>query len=144
MYSKDAAVSASPEKFIYYKPRGIEYTTTYIVGEGRPTQGKYFYDMKGGGAYCTFMGGDNKITQVRTSTKNGRRLIIVKDSFGNVLPGYLFYSFEEIHVIDFRYFSKNMKNYVKQHGITDILLTSNISFACSQNTMAKYRRFLVQ
>lgn len=154
MYSKDSAISASPEKFVYHKPRGIQYTTTYItysidsnrkiVGESRPVAGKYFYDMRGGGAYCSFMGGDSKITQVRTATKNGRRLIIVKDSFGNVLPGYLFFSFEEIHVIDFRYFNKNIKSYVKQHGITDILLASNISFACSQSTMAKYRRFLVQ
>ena len=90
------------------------------------------------------MGGDTKITQVRTATKNGRRLVIVKDSFGNALPGYLFFSFEEIHVIDFRYFNKNMKRYVKDHGITDILLASNMSFACSTATMGRYKRFVVQ
>lgn len=154
MYSKDSAIAASPEKFIYHKPNGVEYTTTYInysidsnrriTGESRPTVGKYFYDMRGGGAYSTFMGGDSKITQVRTSTKNGRRLILVKDSFGNAIPGYLFYSFEEIHVIDFRYFNKNIKRYAQEHGITDILLASNISFACSSSIMGKYRRFVVQ
>ena len=154
MYSKDAAVLNSPEKFVYYKPKGIEYTTTYInysidangriIGESRPVVGKFFANAAGNGIYCVFMGGDSKITQVRTATKNGRRLIIVKDSFGNALPGYLFYSFEEIHVIDFRYFNKNIKRYVKDHGITDILLASNMSFACSTSNMGRYKRFIVQ
>jgi hypothetical protein len=154
MYSKDDAVLASPEKFVYHKPKGVEYTTTYInfrldsaqriIGEGKPQQGSFFYNFAGGGAYCNFMGGDTKITQVRTSTKNGRRLVIVKDSFGNAIPGYLFFSFEEIHVIDFRYFNKNMKRYVAENKITDILLASNISFACSTGTMGKYKRFVVQ
>ena len=72
------------------------------------------------------MGGDAKITHVNTSTKNGRRLLIIKDSFGNAIPGYLFYSFEDIHVVDFRYFAKNMKNYVRDNNITDILMFSEI------------------
>ena len=150
----DKAVLSSPDRFVYHKPKGVEYTTTYIqynidsnkriVSESKPFVGKYFYNLSGSSAYCIFMGGDSKITQVRTSTKNGRRLVIVKDSFGNVLPGYLFYSFEEIHVIDFRYFNKNMKRYIKDNGITDVLLASNISFACTQSTMNKYKRFIVQ
>ena len=90
------------------------------------------------------MGGDSKITQVRTSTKNGRRLIILKDSFGNMLPGYLFYSFEEIHVIDGRYFTKDMVAYVNENKITDILFANNIFSAYSNSTCNKYRRFINQ
>ena len=90
------------------------------------------------------MGGDSKITQVRTSTKNGRRLIIVKDSFGNAIPGYLFYSFEEVHVIDLRYFTRNIVAYVKENKITDFVLAHNIVFAASGTTMSAYSRFLTQ
>lgn len=90
------------------------------------------------------MGGDTKITQVRTATKNGRRLVIFKDSFGNALPGYLFYSFEEIHVIDCRYFNKNIIKYVKDNKITDLVFANNATHANSASFMANYRRFLVQ
>lgn len=152
-FTNDNAILASPERFVFHKPNQIEYTTTYIrfrtdnqriVGETKPYTDKFFFDYMGPGAYCSFMGGDTKITQVRTATKNGRRLVIIKDSFGNVLPGYLFYSFEEIHVIDFRYFNKSMKRYVKEHGITDLLIATNISFACSTNVMYKYKRHVIQ
>ncbi len=136
-FSRDIAIKNNPEDFVYYTPKGIQYTTTYIeyklgnnyniIRESAPTQGEFFYKFPdgSGGAYCTFMGGDSKITQVRTGTKNGRRLIILKDSFGNALPGYLFYSFEEVHVLDFRYFTKNLKKYAIDNKITDILFANN-------------------
>ena len=155
-YSKDVSVKRSPEDFVFYKPRDVEYKTTYInysinesykvTGESGPVAGDYFYTYKNGSgqAYCTFMGGDNKITQVRTSTKNGRRVAIVKDSFGNAIPGYLFYTFEEVHVIDLRYFTRNIVNYVKQHQITDFVMAHNVVFATSSTTMSAYSRFLKQ
>ena len=155
-YSKDVAIKEAPEDFVYYVPRDVTYTTTYInytidedyhvIGMGRPYKSVFFYRYKdgSGGAYCTFMGGDTKITCVRTSTKNGRRLIILKDSFGNAIPGYLFYSFEEIHVIDSRYFTKNMVEYVQENQITDILFANNIFKAYSSATYGKYLRFLTQ
>ncbi|MBR6655158.1 MAG: hypothetical protein IKL20_00955 [Alistipes sp.] len=155
-YSRDITVKRSPEDFVYHKPREVEYKTTYInyaldesfniTSELAPVAGNYFYTFKNGSgnAYCTFMGGDSKITQVRTSTKNGRRVIIVKDSFGNAIPGYLFYSFEEIHVIDLRYFTHNIKRYIAQNKITDVVMAHNAVFAATGTTMSAYSRFLTQ
>jgi hypothetical protein len=90
------------------------------------------------------MGGDSKITQVRTSTDNGRRMLLIKDSFGNAIPGYLFFSFEEIHVIDARYFTRNIVQYVKENGITDLVFGNNVSFASAGSTLSAYNRFLTQ
>ena len=155
-YSGDIAVKNSPEDFVYYEPIGVDYTTTYIkyttnenhqvIGEAPLKQGKFFYSYPdgSGGAYCTFMGGDNKITHINTSTKNGRRLLIVKDSFGNALPGYLFFSFEDIHVIDHRYFSKNMVKYVHDNRITDILISSAVFRAYSMGPNNSLIDFLHQ
>jgi len=69
-----------------------------------------------------------------TSTKNGRRLLIIKDSFGNALPAFLFFSFEDIYVVDFRYFQGNIKNYASENNITDLLIVNNIQHAYSQST----------
>jgi hypothetical protein len=155
-YSQDISIKNAPEDFVYYVPKGVEYKTTYInydidenyhvTGEGKPYKSAFFFKYKdgSGGTYCTFMGGDMKLTHVVTSTKNGRRLIILKDSFGNALPGYLFFSFEEIHVIDSRYFTKNMIDYVKEHHITDILFANNIFKAYSAYTYKNYVKFLTQ
>ena len=96
------------------------------------------------GAYCTFMGGDAKITKVVTPVRNGRKIMIMKDSFGNAIPGYLFYSFEEVHVIDFRYFKKNLKRYVADNGITDVVFANNIGHAYVSSTHRAYEKLLTQ
>lgn len=155
-YSKDISVKNAPEDFVYWTPRGVTYTTTYInysidqnyqvTGESRPCKGQFFYHYKdgSGGAYCTFMGGDTKITFVKTSTKNGRRLLIIKDSFGNAIPGWLFGSFEEIVVVDGRYFTKNMVSFVEENNITDILFANNSFKVYSPYVGKTFIRYLSQ
>lgn len=155
-YSKDIALKEAPEDFVYYEPQNIEYQTSYVdytinnnyrvTGESKARKGPFFYRYKdgNGGAYCTFMGGDTHICTVRTATRNGRRVLILKDSFGNALPGYLFFSFEEVHVVDYRYFTKNMKRYVADNKITDILFANNIFNAYSPKISARYAAFLTQ
>lgn len=152
-FSKDINVKKSPEDFVYYTPKAVSYSTTYvkyqldkdykIIGEEQPHHGDFFVKVAGvSSAYCTFMGSDSRITQVKTDSDCPRRLLLMKDSFGNAIPGYLFGSFEEIHVIDFRYFTKNIKTYVKEHGITDILMVNNISQVCSGAIGSAYKKFL--
>lgn len=154
VYTKDAAVGRAPEEFEYYVPRDVEYHTTaitYSLGKNRAVTGQdgpkevnFFREYKDGShaAYCTFMGGDSNTTKVETSTKNGRRLLIIKDSYGNALPGYLFYSFEEIHVIDFRYYPGNVVNYINNNGITDLLFAHCISLAYTAKTGQGIQRMI--
>lgn len=154
-YSKDIAVKKAPEDFVYYTPRGLDPQTTYvtyftdksyrITSETKPRSGPFFYKFKdgSGNAYLTFMGSDSKLTKVITGTPGNRRLLIIKDSYGNALPGYLFFSFAEVHVIDFRYFNRNLKKYVADNEITDIVVAFNI-FNMSGHGPRKVKAFLTQ
>ena len=156
MYSNDISVKNNPEDFVYYIPRDVGLSTTYInykldskwnvIGKSDPIEGSFFQKRKDGDsdAYCTFMGGDAKITQVKTTTANGRKLIILKDSYGNALPAFLFGSFEEIHVIDSRYFKENIIQYIEEHGITDLLFANNAFHASTKSTVNAYDRYLTQ
>ena len=154
-YSKDISIKKAPEDFVFYVPDStVTYTTTYVnytvdenykvTNESAPYKGKYFFDYKdgSGAAYCTFMGGDMKITKVETSTDNHRRVLVLKDSFGNAIPGYLFFSFEEVHVVDYRYFTRNIVDYIKENKITDVLFANNIFSAYMPGTARRYLKFL--
>lgn len=154
-FSGEKAVKQAPEDFIYYTPRDCPYTTTYIqyktqnhkiVGENAPAKGEFFHHYPDGssGAYCCFMSGDSKITQVRTAVENHRRVLIFKDSFGNAIPGYLFASFEEVHVIDFRFFDRNILKYISENQITDVVFANNLTHACGGASVRAYEQFLVQ
>lgn len=155
IYAKSPEVKASPETFVYYKPQGVDYEATFTkytlkngktISESEPTVSDFFYTYKdgNGAAYCTFMGGDTRTVQVRTSTHNGRRLLILKDSFGNALPAFLFFSFEEIHVVDFRYFPHNIVEFARKNQITDVLFANNISHAYAPGTARTYQNMLTR
>lgn len=135
-YTNSSVIRNSPEDFVYHVPRTVDWTATYynfkltgskVTGMYEPMKAAFFlnYGDNKSDNYCTFMGGDAKIVHVRTSTKNGRRLAIFKESYGNTIPGYLFGSFEEIYVLDERYFPYNAIDYIKEKGITDLLFANN-------------------
>lgn len=148
----------NPEDFVYYVPKNVEYTTTYhnyILGENNvitgiqePYDANFFVDFSNSKdksmLYCTFMGGDAKITHVKTSARNGRKLAIFKDSYGNALPQFLFGSFEEIFVMDMRFFTYNAIDYFKENGITDLLFANNAFHATTKSTVTHYETFLTQ
>lgn len=155
-YSEDIVIKQNPEDFVYYVPKNVEYTTTYhnyilgennvIVGMQEPYDANFFIDFSNSKSmlYCTFMGGDAKITHVKTSTRNGRKLAIFKDSYGNALPQFLFGSFEEIYIMDMRFFTYNAIDYIKENGITDLLFANNAFHATTKSTVTHYENFLVQ
>lgn len=155
-YSKDITVKNSPEDFVYYTPKDIQYSSTFITfhtnkdfqvtGETKPYESSFFKTYKdgSGAAYCTFMGGDQSLVHVKTGVDSNRKLLVIKDSFGNAFPGYMFYSFSDVHVVDFRYFNRNIKKYIEDNGITDIAFVFNIFNVCNSGTFKRVNRFLTQ
>ncbi|MCC8097597.1 MAG: hypothetical protein LIO44_03370 [Eubacterium sp.] len=155
-YSGDVTLKNNPEDFVYYVPKEKDYTVTYynyqfngsdISGLSDPFEGDFFIDFPDGSsdAYCTFMGGDGKVVHVHSDAAgNGRKLGIIKDSYGNAVPAYLLSSFEDIYVIDMRYFTYNLPNFVKSRGITDLLFANNVFHAASQAACNYYEEFLTQ
>ena len=161
-FSGEKMLGNYPEDFIYYVPNDVNYEATqikyynrtyrkrrrkYTVLTAKPKENVSFfrsYDDGSAAAYSTFMGGDLNTTVVTTDTGNGRRLLILKDSYGNALPAYLFYSFEEIHVVDCRYFLGNIISYAKDHKITDVLFANNLIHASTPVISQNYQRYMTQ
>ena len=114
-----------PEDFIYYLPKTKDYTVEYY-------DNSYNFVMEGdlmvevadvSDMYTAYIGGDNYIVKISTGVRNGRKLCLVKDSYGNAIPPFLTGSFEEIYVIDMRYLELNLVDFAKDKGITDLLFS---------------------
>lgn len=123
MYTESMSLLNDPEQFVYYKPSNdytvYYYDTAYNFDYNFPL----FIDMPIGSSYSTFMGGDAKIVRIETDVKNGRKLLIFKDSYGNAEVPFYTGSFEEIYICDMRYFDLNAVEFIKNEGITDLLFT---------------------
>ena len=64
---------------------------------------------------------------VKTKVENGKKLLVIKDSYAHIMAPFLCQNYEEIHFIDPRYYKASITEYVAQNEITDILFLYNVS-----------------
>ncbi len=58
-------------------------------------------------AYTAFLGGDNPLSVITTNVKGGKKIVIIKESFGNAFATWALNNYSEIYVIDVRKFNQN-------------------------------------
>ena len=86
----------------------------------------YYEGAAGNGAYITFIYGDSSLfIEYNDTNKNGKKIAVVKESYGNAFVPYLTNNYEEVHIIDFRYFSGKLKDYMQENGISEVLFLNN-------------------
>jgi hypothetical protein len=93
--------------------------------------------------YLAFSGGDLPVIHISTESGTGRRLIIFKESFANAFIPFLTENYDEIIVLDFRYYEGNVDAMIAEYGINEALFLNYVSAAGSEiqtkklNTMFK-------
>ena len=75
--------------------------------------------------YRIFLSGDRPWGRITTDVNNGKRLAVIKDSYGNALIPFLLPHYSEILVIDPRQFSKPLLPFLQEHQIRDLLFINN-------------------
>ncbi len=87
---------------------------------------------KGGNSYSLFLHGDWPLLRIDTGVKNGRKIAVVKESFGNAFIPFLIDHYEQIYVVDQRHFQTSLTELLEQNGIGELLFCNNI-FAANTN-----------
>ena len=83
--------------------------------------------------YMCFIQGDKALERIVTSNKNGRKLLVIKESYGNAIVPFMLENYEEVFVLDPRQdgvSDMNLPQFVTDNGITDVLFI-NYMFAPS-------------
>lgn len=76
--------------------------------------------------YSLFFGGNHDFIEIRTGNKNKKNILVIKDSYANCFLPFLTEQYENIYVVDFRYYRGNVENIVKQYDVEDILVLYNV------------------
>lgn len=126
-YTGDVTLKNSPDTFYYYLPpakySAYAWNPSDLKAIG-PTSVFHEY-ASGSNMYGLFIGGDSMHIKITSDSGTGRKLVIFKESYGNALAPYFVNGFDEIYIIDIRYFGKNAVKYIKEIGATDVLFFDN-------------------
>lgn len=91
--------------------------------------------------YAYFLGGNYGQVHIQNqkaaSKAKGKNILIIKDSFANSFVPFVTQDYENIYMVDLRYYNGDMKAYLQEHEITDVLVLYNISNFISDRNLHK-------
>ncbi|REE88918.1 DHHW motif protein [Paenibacillus taihuensis] len=124
-----SSLKSHPDTITYYVPDG---GYTYTIGAKKSASRQVVdphYATAGNGYYAVFLGGDFPQGEILSGNENGKRLVVVKDSYANAFIPFLIPHFEEIDIIDPRTYKGNLAAFVKNKKITDVLFLNSSTAA---------------
>ncbi len=141
-YSKNNPnMKKNPDTFTFYKPKNEYTVTAYDPDYTNPRKMPLILSdayVSVNNSYMVY-GGDIQINHVQTDCKNGRKLVIIGDSYDNAMFLNLTNSFEEIWVVDMRahmktpYFDLNIIDFIQKMEATDVLFAMDTFSAVGGN-----------
>ena len=78
-----------------------------------------------------FLCGDQPLTVITTDNKNGKTLLVFKESYGNAFVPYMIDYYERIVVVDIREDVGSVSGIISKYGVTDALIINNCQAATS-------------
>lgn len=123
--SKAEALNNNPDTITYYD-MPESYTMSILKKDStkwNEYRSVYNEDVNN---YNVFIYGDNPVTKIiNDNEKNGKKILVIKDSYGNAFIPWLINNYDEVHAIDFRSYNGNAISYCANNGITDVLFINS-------------------
>lgn len=135
LYSKVLDRTVKPDTM--YAAKKIKKTTS-VVCDGNKR--KSIYDakkLKTKDKYAYFFGGNYGEVRIRTGEEQGGTLVIFKDSFANSMVPFLLQDYEEIVLIDLRYYRKSVEEFLEREEDPEILVLYEMSNFAQDTNLVK-------
>ena len=127
---KNKALEKNPDTVYAYEPKETN-EMTYTDRKGREVKWNVITDVSKwsrGTLYNTFIGGDNPYAYIcYPKETDWASCVVIKESFGNAFVPFLLANYNEIHIIDYRYWNGNLDSFVRSTGAQDVIFVNNIS-----------------
>lgn len=99
---------------------------TVTNGETEGTHTGIFYEerLTSADMYTVFLDGNHSLVRVKNPGKEGK-LLVIRDSYGNCLGGFLAESYGEVVLVDLRYYRRPVSELVREEQFDNILVCYN-------------------
>lgn len=135
-YNKAKLFNAEADTLEYYDFDNLEVT----IGENTHDSIYDFSKIQEADKYSMFLWGNNPLTVVKNKTlNNGKKIIVIKDSYANAFIPFLTENYEEVHVLDLRHFNIKLSDYLEENNFDDILVLYNFNTFISDVNVVKIK-----
>jgi len=121
MYSKSGAKWSKSDSVEIFEVPGNTYSVT-LDGEIK-SDSMFFTDhLEKKDKYSVYLDGNHALAKIENPNGNGKKILLVKDSFAHALAPLLAADFSEVHMIDLRYYRGSVSGYMDENRIRDVVL----------------------
>jgi hypothetical protein len=135
-----------PDYLIAYRPPTAYTMTGYYGSDMTGAISMHFaqepHEITNRNKYLAYAGGDLPYINIVTEHKNGRKLVVFKESFANAMLPFLVENYEEIHVVDFRYYQGDIEAFLQAHAINEALFLNYAASAGSVTQVERLRQLI--
>ncbi len=85
--------------------------------------------------YGVFLGGNKPIIKIQTTAKYNKKLLLIKDSYANSIVQFLTPYFEEIVMVDPRYYYGDIEELIKEEKFSETLFLYNANTFFQDNSL---------
>ena len=122
------ALKDHPDTIEAWIPNG-QNDMQYVDKDGQQLNGHVINDatvMNAGNKYNCFILGDNPFTEIHNpEITDGSAIVLVKESYGNCFVPWLVDHYQDVYVVDYRYYKDNLLDFIKEHNVRDVLFLNN-------------------
>lgn len=134
-------LGARPDTVTAYLPKSLNAALKFTDTSGDTYDWKIIFDVRDYPSelkYSTFVASDNPYTIIENpDATNDESCVVIKESFGNAFVPFLVDHYKTIHIIDYRYWSGSVVDFVKENHVNDVLFVNNLSAIRSSYLMGK-------
>lgn len=123
----DTGLETLKEDYVTYYTSDDDIDCTKYDEDGEnPEDYMLIHDYASGvNSYGVFLGGDTPLLVTKNVNGNGKKIAVVKESYGNAFSPFIAYTYSEAHFIDFRYVNFDLKSYLEENGIDEVVFINN-------------------
>lgn len=122
-YSKSGLWGEKGDSVKLYKTDS-KFTVTISEGKVDKTYNSLYFEnhLKENDKYPVYLDGNHAITKIHNENlKNGKRLLVFKDSYSHCFTTFLAENYEDIILVDLRYYKSSVKKLLADENPTELL-----------------------
>jgi DHHW protein len=125
--SKVGVYGSNADKVKVYVPKEDNIVVNYVSEQKKVPSLFDSESLNKKDKYQVFTGGNHPLINIKTANNIDKKLLIVKDSYANSMIPFLTENYGEIDVIDLRYYTDSLQDFINTKNITDVLFMYNVN-----------------
>ncbi|WP_288221131.1 DHHW family protein [uncultured Clostridium sp.] len=125
--SKIGLFGLNKDELKLYIPNNLNVIVNYVTEQKKETSLFSSKKLESKDKYQVFLDGNYPLIEIENDKNVDKKILIIKDSYANNFVPFLSENYGKIYLIDLRYYTDSLRDFIKNNNIEEVLLLYNVN-----------------